>query len=89
MREPSQRSYSLVLPVAATVLLLLCMDPDAALAQGCAMCRTALGVDDPVTQGFNWSIVFLMVMPYTLFASVTAWVLYTRRRSPAPVASGT
>ena len=88
MHRPSTRSSSLVLPVALTVLLLLSITPDMALAQGCAMCRTALGVDDPVTQGFNWSIVFLMVMPYALFASVIGWVLYTRRRSPETVAAG-
>jgi hypothetical protein len=50
-------------------------------AQGCAMCRTALGgPDDPLTQAFNTSILFLMSMPFVLTASVGVWFLYMYRR---------
>ena len=68
-----------VFAVTAVVLWGIAM-PDSAFAQGCAMCRTALSGDDPATQGFNWSIGFLMVMPYVLFAAVAGWVVFMRRR---------
>ncbi len=56
------------------VVSLFTVAPTPALAQGCAMCRTALSVEDPVTQGFNYSILFLMAMPYVAFAGVAGWV---------------
>ena len=60
---------------AATILPLL-MTTDV-LAQGCAMCRTALGgSEDPVARGFFWSILFLMSAPYTILGSVGGWFLY-------------
>ena len=48
-----------------------------ALAQGCAMCRTALGsADDPLARGFYWSILFMMSTPYIVTGSVAAWLVY-------------
>ena len=65
----------------ATVLLLWGLSGNA-LAQGCAMCGTVLSADDPVTQGFNWSIAFLMAMPYLVFGMVGGWLVYVRCRHP-------
>ena len=60
--------------VAVTPVTLLASD---AAAQGCAMCRTALGsADDPVAQGFYWSILFMMAAPYTIVASLGGWLVY-------------
>ena len=46
-------------------------------AQGCAMCRTALGsADDPLANGFFWSIMFLGSAPFVVVGSVGGWLLY-------------
>jgi hypothetical protein len=61
-----------------------------ALAQGCAMCRTALGSeDDPLARGFNHSILFMMSTPYLVVGSIGAWLAYrhvvaSRRAEEAP-----
>jgi hypothetical protein len=58
-----------------------------ALAQGCAMCATALGgPSDPLSHGLNVSILFLLSMPFALLGTVGAWFFYIvrldhRRRS--------
>ena len=75
-----KNAYSSGLFAMAVMLLWDMAIPESVFAQGCAMCGTALSIDDPVTQGFNWSIAFLMMMPYVLFASVAGWVVYMRRR---------
>jgi hypothetical protein len=64
--------------------------PAQALAQGCAMCKTALsGSDDPLAVGIFWSVMLMMGMPFVLFASIGGWIFYTYRnasRSPHPPA---
>jgi hypothetical protein len=45
-----------------------------AAAQGCAMCKTAVG--DPLAEGFNASILFMMAMPFGLAAAVGGWIGY-------------
>jgi hypothetical protein len=59
-----------------------------AAAQGCAMCGNSLGTDDPLTGAINTSVIFLLLMPYTILAGVGVW-LYVRyrRRGPQPRAS--
>lgn len=55
--------------------------PGEVVAQGCAMCRTVVGgPDDPLTQAFNTSILFLMSMPFVLAASVGTWLVYMHWR---------
>lgn len=56
--------------------------PAEALAQGCAMCRTALEGQqgDPLTQAFNTSALFLMAMPYTVVGTFGVWIFLTSRR---------
>ncbi len=51
-----------------------------ALGQGCAMCATALPPDDPVTRAFNWSVLFLIAMPYTVFGLAAGWLFLAHRR---------
>ncbi len=64
--------------------------PARALAQGCAMCKTALsGSEDPLAVGIFWSVMLMMGMPFVLFASVGGWIFYTyrnARHSPHPPA---
>lgn len=68
-----------------------------AAAQGCAMCGSSLKGDDPVSQAFNTSILFMIAVPYTLFtlAAVWLWVAYRRAQKsqrtsviPFPVVPG-
>ncbi len=55
--------------------------PETALAQGCAMCKTALdGPVDPLTEAFNVSSLFLMATPYTVVGTVGAWIYIASRR---------
>jgi hypothetical protein len=55
--------------------------PADAVAQGCAMCRTALdGQNDPLTQAFNTSVLFLMAMPYLIVGTVGGWFYLAARR---------
>ena len=61
--------------------------PPEILAQGCAMCRTALeGQEaDPLTQAFNVSALFLIATPYTVVATFGLWIaIATRRRHRRP-----
>ncbi len=56
--------------------------PVRSLAQGCAMCKTALsGSEDPLAVGIFWSVMLMMVMPFVLFASVGGWIFYTYRNA--------
>ncbi len=69
----------MALIIAATALLAGSAGP--ALAQSCAMCASSFGPNDPVTKAFNWSIIFLMAAPYTLFGAVAGYVFFTYRRA--------
>ena len=73
------------------VLALAMLIPVDVLAQGCAMCKTALsGPEDPLAQGIFYSAMLMMSMPFVLFVSIGGWIFYTYRhasRSPHPPAS--
>jgi hypothetical protein len=72
--------------LAATVFAFLLIVPNEVLAQGCAMCKTAVGgADDPLARGLNVSILFLLSMPFILAGSVGGWFFYMYRRSRRPV----
>jgi hypothetical protein len=55
-----------------------------AFAQGCAMCGSSFGTDDPAAKAINYSILFLMAAPYTLCAAVGGWLWLRHRRASAP-----
>jgi ABC-type sulfate transport system permease subunit len=75
-----RRIYSTLLTaVALCTLLSAVLAPDA-FAQGCAMCGTAFIKDDPVTRAFNWSVLFLIAMPYTIFGLAAGWLFLAHRR---------
>ena len=65
--------------VAFTAVALLALLPADTSAQ-CSMCRTALEQNEEVAAGFNRAILFLLAMPYALFASGAGYVLWSRRR---------
>jgi hypothetical protein len=58
-----------------------------AVAQGCAMCGTAIAPDDPLASALNTSILFLMAAPYTLVGSAALW-LYVQHRRRRPQSRG-
>lgn len=71
-----KRLALLLLAVAAAATLV----PDPALAQ-CAMCRTALEQNGgAIAGGFNNAILFLLAMPYLVFA-VVGGTWYWKRRA--------
>ena len=67
----------------AAIVGLLLAPAGEALAQSCAMCASSFGPNDPVTKAFNWSIIFLMAAPYTLFGAVAGWLFLSHRRAAA------
>ena len=69
------------LTAAALVLLVAAVLSDTAWAQ-CAMCRTALEQEGgQVAAGFNRAILFLLGMPYIVFASIAASYYWKRRKA--------
>jgi hypothetical protein len=65
-------------------ILLLCSVSMASLmnalaAHACAVCVT--GVGDPTADAFNWSVLFLMVMPYLVVGSIAGGLFYAYRRT--------
>ena len=76
MRPAASRLLLVVAALLASALLL----PPHVLAQGCAMCGTAFNHDDPVARAFSWSVLFLIAMPYTLFALAAGWLFLAHRR---------
>jgi hypothetical protein len=71
--------------LAAVIASVLLAIPERVLAQGCAMCRTALpGQNDPLGAAFNTSILFMMAMPYLIVGSVGGWIYLASRRRHDP-----
>jgi hypothetical protein len=76
MRTTASRLLLVLAALLGSALLL----PTHVLAQGCAMCGTAFNHDDPVARAFNWSVLFLIAMPYTVFALAAGWLFLAHRR---------
>ncbi len=61
----------------AVVVAALAAGADEVAAQGCAMCKTAIGgAEDPLAKGINASIIFMMGVPFVLFGAVGGWLTY-------------
>lgn len=52
-----------------------------AAAQACAVCLTGIAGEDPMTDAFNWSVLFLMAMPYLVVGSIGGWLFYAHWRA--------
>jgi len=48
-------------------------------AHACAVCVTGAG--DPTADAFNWSVLFLMAMPYLVVGSIGGGLFYSYRRA--------
>ena len=68
------RRYSLLATMAAALLF-------PAAARACAVCLTGISEGDPVANAFNWSLLFLMSMPYAVVGSIAGWLFYAHRRA--------
>ncbi len=50
--------------------------------EACPGCKT---LDDPIGKGFNWSILFLIAMPFTVFGVISGTIfLHYRRANTEP-----
>jgi hypothetical protein len=64
----------------ALVIAAFAVRATSALAQGCAMCGSSFSENDPTTQAFNSSVVFLMITPYVIFFAALGCVALLYRR---------
>ncbi len=62
------RRYILMLFTALAIALVF-----PAIGNACPSCKT---IDDPIVQGFKWSILFLMAMPYIVSGLIGGSVFY-------------
>ncbi len=65
----NQQSVLFAIGVAAT-----------AVVQVCAVWANGASADDAVSDAYNWSVLFLMAMPYVVMGSVAGWIFYFYRR---------
>ncbi|MBX7075355.1 MAG: hypothetical protein K1X71_19610 [Pirellulales bacterium] len=69
--------------MAATLMLLLALAP---LAEACPQCQKALagsngGVGGRIVQGYMWSILFMLSMPFVLLGSMSTYFYMLVRRA--------
>ncbi len=64
------RYFSLIVGVLVLALLI------PTVVEACPSCKT---IDDPIVQGFKWSILFLMAMPYIVSGLIGGGVFYVYR----------
>ena len=65
-----------IFPYACLALILV-----PALASACSVCVT--GDNDPTSNAFNWSVLFLMATPYTVVGSIAGWLFFKYQRAAA------
>lgn len=44
-------------------------------------CPACKNLDEPIARGFNWSVLFMMAMPFTVFGVIGGSVYYQFRRA--------
>lgn len=64
------------LPIAVGIMVMALLAPT--IGDACPSCKS---IDDPIVRGFNWSILFLMAMPFTVFGLIGGGVLYVCRHT--------
>ncbi|TMA13418.1 MAG: hypothetical protein E6J89_01465 [Deltaproteobacteria bacterium] len=50
-----------------------------AVTFACSVCLGGADGYDPLTDAFNWSVLFLMAMPYAVVGSIAGWIFYSYR----------
>ena len=61
----------------ASVLILVMLVAPISI-EACPGCKT---LDDPIAKGFNWSVLFLMAMPFTVFGLIGGTVYLQYRQA--------
>ena len=80
-RPTTRRHFGALLARGGAVAVAAALAPSASFAQGCAMCATYLSNgQDPRTDAFKVSIMFLMAMPFTVVGVAGGWILWMYRR---------
>ncbi len=70
-----------------TSVLVLILFVGPVCVEACPGCKT---LDDPIGKGFNWSVLFLMAMPFTVFACIGGTIfLHYRRAAQKPIEAET
>ncbi len=46
--------------------------------EACPACKN---LDEPIARGFNWSVMFMMAMPFIVFGAIGGSVFYSYRRA--------
>ena len=67
--------YKFFLWVSVLVLVMLVAPISLEACPGCK------DLDDPISKGFNWSILFMMAMPFTVFGLIGGTVYFHYRRA--------
>ncbi len=67
------RQVSIFIIIVAFVYVLL---PDA--LDACPACKN---LDEPIARGFNWSVLFMMAMPFTVIGVIGGSVYFHFRRA--------
>lgn len=49
--------------------------------QACAVCGYGPGQPDPMGRGYFWGILFMMVMPFSIFGGFGGWLAYLHWRA--------
>ena len=57
------------------ILVVLIVSPSLEACPGCK------NLDDPISKGFNWSILFMMAMPFTVFGLIGGTIFWHYRRA--------
>ena len=68
-----RRYFSLVVGI-----MVSCATDTNSPVEACPSCKT---IDDPIVQGFKWSILFLMAMPYIVSGLIGGGVFYVYYRT--------
>jgi len=70
-----------------TLSLLVAVLGFATLAEACPTCKDSLGASDPqhqgMVQGYFYSILFMMAMPFLLFGTFSSYMYLEVRRARA------
>lgn len=67
----------------AVTLLIVVMLIVPTYLEACPACKT---LDDPISKGFNFSILFMMAMPFTVFTLIGGTIfLHYRRANRKPM----
>lgn len=84
-----------ILTRAALAAAVLGLERSEALAQACAMCRSAVqSADDPLARGINLSVALMVAAPFAVVGSIGGWLVYAYARArrqgalPAPAGAG-